>query len=51
MFDQPDDVGGPDRGADREGLPDFDAMLAAAVANWMHTSTLERSPGRTKPPP
>ena len=32
MFDQPGDVGDRDGGADREGLPDFDAMLAAAIA-------------------
>src|SRR5580693_8290949 len=32
MFDRPVDVGDRDGGADRDGLPDFDAMLAAAIA-------------------
>jgi hypothetical protein len=48
MFDQPGDVGGPDSGADREGLPDFDAMLEAAVAKLDAHVDAETIPGQNE---
>ena len=48
MFDQPDDVGDPDGGADREGLPDFDAMLAAAIAKLDAHVAAETIPGQNE---
>ena len=48
MFDQPGDVGGPDSGADREGLPDFDAMLAAAIAKLDAHVAAETIPGQNE---
>ena len=48
MFDQPDDVGDRDGGADREGLPDFDAMLAAAVAKLDAHVAAETIPGQNE---
>ena len=48
MFDRPDDVGGPDGGADREGLPDFDAMLATAVAKLDAHVTAGTIPGQNE---
>ena len=48
MFDQPGDVGDRDGGADREGLPDFDAMLAAAVAKLDAHVAAETIPGQNE---
>ena len=48
MFDQPDDVGDRDGGADREGLPDFDAMLAAAIAKLDAHVAAETIPGQNE---
>jgi hypothetical protein len=48
MFDQPDNVGDRDGGADREGLPDFDAMLAAAVAKLDAHVAAETIPGQNE---
>jgi len=46
MFDQPGDS--PDRGTDREGLPDFDAVLAAAIAKLDAHVAAETIPGQNE---
>jgi hypothetical protein len=48
MFDQADDVGGRDNGADREGLPDFDAMLASAITKLDTHVAAETIPGQNE---